>query len=114
MRKEEKHTDELYQKVDDTMALLDLDATAPSNLAAKIMARKGELDLPKVRRLNITSYIQIAAAALFGIFIGHQFGKLANTHVPKAKQDSISQYFKAHHFNVEDDAAKSNPFYIKH
>lgn len=113
MRKEEKHTDELYQMVDDTMALLDLDAPAPADLAEKIMARKEELNLPKVRRLNFTSYIQIAAAVLFGIFIGHQFGKLANTRAPKTKQDAISQYFKAHHFNIGDDAAKSNPFYIK-
>lgn len=112
MRKEKAHTDKSYQKADEVMALLDMDVTVPAGLSAKIMARKSEVVMPKVRKLNFSSIIQIAAAVMFGIFIGHQFGKLARTQVPKANQDSISQYFKAHHFNVGDDASQSNPLYL--
>lgn len=84
------------------MALLEQETDIPVNLAAKILARKDEIELPKVRRLNISNYIQIAAAILFGIFVGHKFGKIANTQTDKIKQDPTSQYFKAHHFNIDN------------
>lgn len=111
MRKEKVSKESLYQKADTLLAMLDEQVKAPDSLVASILDRKEELELPKVRRLNMMSMIQIAAAILFGIFIGHQFGKLANIPEGKSKQNQINQYFKAHHFDVGDDAIKSNPLY---
>jgi hypothetical protein len=104
---------ELYQQVSHTMALLDVDAPVPEGLSARILSGLDQVSIPKTRRMNASVYMQIAAAILFGVFIGHQFGKIATTNIPKVKQDPINQYFKAHHFNVEDGDLKTSSLYMK-
>lgn len=97
----------LYTKVNEVMALLDENTAAPSTLAASVMKRKNELTIPKVRRVNFASYIQIAAAIVFGIFIGHQFGKNANTESFRTSQDPIDKYIEAHHLTLENTDYKN-------
>ena len=112
MQKEKLPVKELYRKADEVLALLDLEAPVPEGLAARIMNRKGTIQLPRVSRLNISTLVQVAAALLFGVFIGHQFGKLVKDQPPKLKQDSATLYFKAHHLNLRSDAARANPLYF--
>ena len=104
---------ELYGQVSHTMALLDLDVTVPEGLSARLLSGVDQVNIPKPRRMNASVYLQIAAAVLFGVFIGHRFGKIATTNIPKGKQDPIHQYFKAHHLNVENDDFKTSFRYIK-
>lgn len=92
---------EVYDKVNDTMALLDLDEPVPESLAGRVMADVKEMHFPKVRRLTVSNIIQIAAAICFGVFIGHKFGQIANIQPRKAKQDPVSQYYEAHHLQVD-------------
>lgn len=103
----------LYQKVNETMAVLEEPVSAPDHLAASIMAGREEVSFPKQRKLYLSSFIQIAAAIIFGIFIGHKFGKIAGSHITRIKQDPINEYFKAHHFNVDKAAFKAPSLYIK-
>ena len=104
---------EVYQKVNDTMAVLDMEVAFPESLAASILEKQSEVKFPKVRRLNYMSIIQVAAAILFGVFIGHKFGKIAGDQPIKTKQDPINQYFKAHHFNVDMATFKAPSLYTK-
>jgi hypothetical protein len=103
----------LHQQVSEAMALLDQEVTVPAGMAASILQKRGELNFPKVRKLNLNSFVQVAAAIMFGVFIGHKFGKIAGSHTITKKQDSISQYYKAHHFNVNKASFISSPLYTK-
>ena len=103
---------DLYQNINNTMAILDLDAPVPEGLAARIMERKDVQSMPKVRRLNFSSIVQLAAAIMFGIFIGHQFGKIASKNSGQIKKDPIDQYLEAHHFTVSHADFKSPSIYI--
>ena len=111
----QKHLEEcascrsLNEKVHSTMSILEDMQPAPSHLAASIMARKGDLVIPKRRKLSIQNYFQVAAAILFGVFIGYQFGKIANLQVHDLPADPMHMYFKAHHLNV-DRSASETPF----
>lgn len=106
------HCTKLHMQVEETMHLLDMSVPAPEGLVASIMKRKEKVVLPRTRRLNLSSFIQIAAAIMFGIFIGHKFGQIANEQSPKVKQDPVSQYFKAHHFNIDNNEFNSSSFFI--
>lgn len=89
------------------MALLEENTAAPSSLAASVLKRKDELSPTKVRRVNFISYIQIAAAIAFGIFIGHQFGKNANPESFRTSKDPIDKYLEAHHLTLENTDYKN-------
>lgn len=103
---------ELYGGVEETMALMEEFEPVPGELVSRIMEETGEHYFPKVRRLRINSIAQIAAALLFGIFIGHQFGKIAHIQIAKSQPDPLTQYFKAHHFNVDNlEQRKTLPLY---
>ena len=92
---------ELLEKVDETMAMLDLKVTIPDGLETKILSNRNGKAQGATRRLEWITYFQIAAAVFLGIFIGHQFGRYAGPIHRTAAEDPLHQYFKAHHFNVE-------------
>ena len=104
---------ELHEQVSSTMALLDVNVPLPEGLSARILFGVDQMNIPKTRRLNASVYMQIAAAIFFGVFIGHKFGKIATTNISKVKQDPINQYYKAHHFNVENGDFNTSSLYMK-
>jgi len=104
--------EEISKQVDLLMDLLDMETPVPEGLSSRILARKDDLDLPKARRINFMTFIQVAAAIVFGIFIGHRFGKLSNIQPGKEKSDAVSEYFKAHHLNIEEAETRKPMLYI--
>lgn len=98
---------EMFNKVNETMTVLDDFHEVPGSLSASILKKKGNIQIEKLKRINFSSYIQIAAAIVFGVFIGHQFGKNANTHSLKSQKDPIDQYLEAHHLNLENSNQKN-------
>lgn len=104
---------ELLGDIDSVMEMLDHIEPVPENLLASIMKKQSEVQMPKVRSLNFVSYLQIAAAIIFGIFIGHKFGENAKAGSFRTKADPVSQYIQAHHLNVEDTGYKISSLYLK-
>ncbi len=101
---------EMHEKVNKTMALLDEEVSVPETLAPSILS-KIEKSAPRpVKKLNLLTYIQVAAAVCFGIFIGHQFGRYAGPVNRTAKTDAVTQYFKAHHLNLDHSDFRSPSF----
>ena len=96
--------------VDDTMAILDEEITPPQGLAKSIIQEIDKIDYVKTRKLNPINIIQVAAAILFGIFIGHQFGKNTEIILKKEEASQIDKYIRAHHLNLEDNDLNSFPF----
>ncbi|MDF1572985.1 MAG: hypothetical protein P1P82_15360 [Bacteroidales bacterium] len=102
---------ELQEKVGITMAILDQEVTVPENLADRILSRREEPLPGTTRRIGLATFIQVAAAVCFGIFIGHQFGKYAGPVQRTASADPVQQYFKAHHFNLEHSDFRAPSFF---
>lgn len=92
---------ELKEKVEQTLSILDKEVTVPDTLAASIVSRTRTVEPRAPRRLGFITYIQVAAAVFFGIFIGHQFGKYAGPVERSAATDPVHQYFKAHHLQLD-------------
>ncbi len=93
----------LYQKVNDTMSILDHIEDAPAQLLVSVMKKQAVIEKPLVRSLNFMSYLQIAAAIMFGIIIGHKAGQHAEPGALKARKNPVKQYIAAHHLNVNDN-----------
>ncbi len=90
---------ELYAKVNDAMSLLDHSEDVPEGLLESILMKKGEREYVKTKKLNLSGYFQLAAAIIFGVFIGHMFGKNANATVISQKNKPIVEYYESHHLN---------------
>ena len=63
-----------------------------------ILERKRQVQQIKVRDWNMSGYLQLAAAILFGVFIGHVFGRDAKiSPMLKKNQDPLTEYYYFHH-----------------
>ncbi|MCF8380702.1 MAG: DUF3379 domain-containing protein [Bacteroidales bacterium] len=93
---------ELYSKVNDTMAILDEIVEVPDGMTERILKRKKQTEQIKLRKWNISGYLQLAAAILFGVFIGHVFGRNASLDsILQKKQDPLTEYYNIHHLKVD-------------
>lgn len=101
----------LNEKVNRTLSLLDQEVTVPETLTSAILARREQVTPQKISRMKLVTYIQVAAAVIFGVFIGHQFGRNAGPVQKTASVDPVHQYFKAHHFNLDHSDYKSPSFF---
>lgn len=90
----------IHEKVDLTMSILEEPVAAPDMLADAILSRRDHVPTVRTRRIGLATFIQIAAAVLLGIFIGHQFGRHAGSLNRRMEKDPVGQYFRAHHFTV--------------
>ncbi len=92
---------EIYSKVNNTMSVLDHTIDVPEGLVKAILLKKGKLRTYKVRKRNLSGYIQLAAAIFTGIFMGYMLGKNANTRLSPNKHESIMKYYEMHHLNID-------------
>ena len=92
---------EMYSRVNNTMSLLDHTIDIPEGMDKAILIKKRKLRTYKVRKLNLSGYMQFAAAILTGVFMGHMLGKNANTRLLPKKHESLSKYYEIHHLNVD-------------
>jgi len=92
----------LYSKVNDTMAVLDDIFEVPEGMTKAILKRKRKGEQTKLRNWNMSGYLQLAAAILFGVFIGHVFGRNTDlTPMVHKHQDPLTTYYKFHHLDIE-------------
>ncbi len=103
---------ELHQKVTQTMSLLDQEVSVPESLAASVLSRIEDTPARSPKSLGMITFIQVAAVVCFGIFIGHQFGRHAVPFQKSANEDPVTQYFKAHHLNVDHSGFSSTSTFI--
>lgn len=104
---------ELHEKVSQTMSLLDQEVSVPDSLATSVLSRIEYTPARSPKSFSLITFIQVAAVVCFGIFIGHQFGKHAVPFQKSANEDPVTQYFKAHHLNVDHSGFSSTSTFIR-
>ena len=95
------------------MEELDHMEPVPETLLASVMMKQADQQMPKGRTMNFVSYLQVAAAIIFGIFIGHKFGQNAKPGSFRSEADPVSQYIQAHHLIVEDNGFEISSLLLK-
>ena len=96
---------ELNSRVNNTMLLLDNTIDVPDGMVEAILTKKRKLDTYKAKRWKLSSYVQIAAVLLAGIFMGFMLGRNANTSLllsdESKKSKSLIEYYEIHHLKAE-------------
>ena len=92
---------ELYSKVNNTMSILDHTIGVPEGMVEAILIKKRKLRTYKVRKWNLSGYMQFAAAILTGVFMGYMLGRNVNTRLLPKKHESLNKYYEMHHLNVD-------------
>ena len=92
---------EIYSKVNNTMSILDNTVDVPEGLVEAILIKKGKQRTHKVRKRNLSGYMQLTAAILLGIFMGYMLGINANTGLLHKKHKSFNKYYEMHHLNID-------------
>ncbi len=96
----------VYSKVDEAMALLDVDVEVPKELADAILSEKIIHEIPKQNKLSLSSYLQISLVIIAGIFLGFILGKNADTSVfqsSKSRQHhSLIEFREAYHLDIDE------------
>jgi hypothetical protein len=103
---------ELFEKVNQTMSLLDQEVNVPETLSVSVLSRIQNTAPRRTRSLGLITLIQVAAVVSFGIFIGHQFGRHAGPIQKTTGEDPVNLYFKAHHLNVDHSGFASTSTFI--
>ena len=83
------------------MAILDHTIDVPEGMVEAIIIKKRKLRTHKVRQLNLSGYVQLAAAILTSIFMGYMPGRNVNTRLLPEKYESLIKYYEMHHLNVD-------------
>ena len=96
---------DLNEMVESTMSILNEEFHIPKNLTDKIMAKRPQIQQPKIRKFNYAVYAQIAAVIAAGVFMGVMLGKNADTGLllskETKKQRSLIEYRDSHHLNID-------------
>ncbi len=104
----------IYLEVNEAMSILDEEPLkVPEQLIQQVLKQTESIPVTKSIRMNLTSYLQVAAAIIFGIFIGHKAGEGVDTNRIKSEKDPINQYIKAHHLNIEKEDLVFTPLQPK-
>lgn len=92
------------QKIDALINLLDEPVDFPEGLADRLLGQTDAASLPeKVRRIDLTKYLQLAAVVAVGIFLGVLLGSRANPLIflskKEKKEKALIEYRESHHLN---------------
>ncbi len=69
---------ELNSRVNNTMSILDNTIDIPEGMVEAVLIKKRKLKIHKAENRKLSSYVQVAAVLLMGVFMGFMFGRNAN------------------------------------
>lgn len=97
----------LNSKINQTLSLLDIEASLPENMANRIVSFKNENSQLLSKKTDFSMILQIAAVVVAGIFLGILLGRNSNTAFLMSKQSkkqkSLIEYREIHHLNVNHE-----------
>lgn len=96
---------ELNSRVNDAMSILDNTIDIPEGMVEAVLIKKRELKIHKAENRKLSSYVQVAAVLLMGVFMGFMFGRNANASLFLSKESkknkSLIEYYKSYNFEVK-------------
>jgi len=102
---ENQNSESIEKRIDEILAVLDLEVEIPENLVEKVMERKNSIQSAGRTGIDFSKYLQIAAVFAAAVLLGVLLGKNADVHTFNKKQSredrALLELKEKHHLSED-------------